>query len=588
MSGGINENYRFNKKRAQANSTQLNSPGGAVTNDHRQWTGEIGTATEPYNLEEMIAFIRCNPDAAMNVHQHLVHLPYEKRRNGAFVASTPQTPKRNLETSDNDGTHTAKQQRIFSNGKEKGAGTMRKPIVPTPMQSTRKVPQRTTAQPQSRLPFDQLRRAVSSNLPCFLIEYDAATSARERPSDVLAASMIEEAFREQGVKIAFSLVGHSGSKLKLGVNSKEAYAILASSDSWPQQIKNIPIKVTKPNFVPDAFALVVRYVPLQYSEDYVKEEIERNLTSAENVRRIQYRFERRTNDFRFTVKDLNEYNASLKLGRISIGNTFCTVTPFLTGNRMTYCTRCWCIGHMRDKCNHEHARCRICLLNLVLGQQHECSNIARCAQCDGEHHSLSSECEKVAEYRCELKEQVNQAVSTGKLQRLAPQGNIQAAEFQAKQEEFPELMPNRTRAAPWCMAAAQTRLVTDATEAEEATNMLRSINENLLASKKSIESIDEKLESMNATMNATKMDIVLHQNTLTDILHLLDEMIIAMSHQQPPATARGLARLVSDLQSKLKGDYMSRRQRNASPPPLLPQQTTNTTPNIESDPNMSR
>ena len=82
---------------------------------------------------------------------------------------------------------------------------------------------------------------------------------------------------------------------------------------------------------------------------------------------------------------------------------------------MTYCTRCWCIGHMRNKCDLEQPRCLICLNNLIDGQLHDCSNIVRCAQCDGGHHSLSSECEKVIKYRSELKEQVNNAIASGKL-----------------------------------------------------------------------------------------------------------------------------------------------------------------------------
>ncbi|CAF4996124.1 unnamed protein product, partial [Rotaria magnacalcarata] len=40
------------------------------------------------------------------------------------------------------------------------------------------------------------------------------------------------------------------------------------------------------------------------------------------------------------------------------------------------------------------------------------------AQCDGDHHSLSNACEKVVEYRSNLKEQVENALSAGKLQRL--------------------------------------------------------------------------------------------------------------------------------------------------------------------------
>ncbi|CAF4752367.1 unnamed protein product, partial [Rotaria sp. Silwood2] len=147
------------------------------------------------------------------------------------------------------------------------------------------------------------------------------------------ASIIEKHFKQQGISITFSLVGHAGNKLKLGVNSEESYATLISTDKWPSQINNINITVIKPKFILDSFALVVRYVPLQYNDEYVKEEMKRNLQSAENVRRIQYHFQRRTNDFPFIVKDLREYNSTLKLGRISIRNTFCAITPFLAGNR---------------------------------------------------------------------------------------------------------------------------------------------------------------------------------------------------------------------------------------------------------------
>ena len=155
-----------------------------------------------------------------------------------------------------------------------------------------------TAEQQHRnLPFDHLKRAVSSNFPCFLIEYEQGGSSKNRPSDIVAANTIENHFKQQGIPITFSLVEHTSNKLKLGVNNKESYATLMSTDKWPTQVNNVNITVIKPKFMPDAFALVVRYVPLQYDDDYVREEIERNLESVENVRRIQYRFQRRTNDF---------------------------------------------------------------------------------------------------------------------------------------------------------------------------------------------------------------------------------------------------------------------------------------------------
>ncbi|CAF4464398.1 unnamed protein product, partial [Rotaria magnacalcarata] len=401
----------------------------------QQTTVSAFEASGTYNLEEMIAIIRQNPNVAFGVHEHLTHHTHSHPINVSAQSSTPQTPKRILDSSDNDGAQISKQQRVLSNGKQKKTREMNFSKVPSPVHQMNnnlqldQPRQQASVQQQHRIPFEQLKRAVSSNLPCFFIEYEHAENSKNRPSDISAARVIEDYFKQQGISISFSLVGHTGNKLKFGVNNKNSYATLINTDKWPSQIHNINITVSKPKFIPKSFALVVRYVPLQYDDEFVKEEIKRNLQSVENIRHIQYRFQRRTNDFRFVIKDLDEYNSTLKLGRISIGNTFCIITPFLTGNRMTYCTRCWCLSHMRDKCNGKYSRCRICLDNRINGQTHVCSNTVRCAQCDKDHHSLSSACEKVVEYRSNLKEQVENALSAGKVQRLVPQDHVQPTEF---------------------------------------------------------------------------------------------------------------------------------------------------------------
>ena len=85
-------------------------------------------------------------------------------------------------------------------------------------------------QQHRRIPFDHLKRAVANNLPYFLIEYDQVDNSKKRPPDVTVASLIEDHFRQQGISITFSLVGHTGNKLKLGVNNKKNNAILVSTD----------------------------------------------------------------------------------------------------------------------------------------------------------------------------------------------------------------------------------------------------------------------------------------------------------------------------------------------------------------------
>ena len=179
-----------------------------------------------------------------------------------------------------------------------------------------------------------------------------------------------------------------GKKLKLGVNNKEDYAILVATDKWPTKVNGIDIVVQKPKFSPDSFALVVRYVSRELDESFVAGEIQRTIAAADRIKRIHYAYQRKINDFRFDVKDYQEYNAALQLGRIAIGH-WLSITQFFPGNRLTYCTKYWCLGHLRNRNRCDAAtRCRVCLDTLNDGSTHICKNEPKCAQCGGNHHSL--------------------------------------------------------------------------------------------------------------------------------------------------------------------------------------------------------
>ncbi|CAF2464576.1 unnamed protein product [Rotaria sp. Silwood2] len=53
-------------------------------------------------------------------------------------------------------------------------------------------------QQQSKsLPFDQLKRAMSSNLPCFFIEFEQTITSQRPPSACEARNVIEKHFKEQ-------------------------------------------------------------------------------------------------------------------------------------------------------------------------------------------------------------------------------------------------------------------------------------------------------------------------------------------------------------------------------------------------------
>jgi hypothetical protein len=469
------------------------------------------------------------------------------------------TPKRGRPLNDSNGSTSAvpKQQKTSQDGPiEAGIST-------TTDQRTRK-----------SLPFDQLKRAVSSNLPCFFIEFEQSTISHQPPSAFEARSVIEKHFREHDVVIQqFSLVGWSGKRLKLGVNNKKDYMTLVTTEKWPTTVKNIPVKITKPNYVPDCFALVVRYVPRDLETETVKEEIKRTISSADNVKQIHYAYERRSNDFRFTVTDLREYNEALELGRISVCNHWLTITAFLSGNRMTYCTKCWLIGHVRDQCKTNTQRCRVCLEEVTRKEEHNCSNIAKCAQCDGEHHSLHSQCHVIQKYRTELREDVTKAVESGKLQRnIYPKQQSSSPNSEEFSPVNELVKPQRKQQFAW----NRTQIETRNNEASNVTQVLEIINENLVAVRESNRRVEERLEKIDVRVNQTALDAELHQVTLDKMIEnvqaLIEHVLWPLSRQVKPdllQSSKGLQSILTNicqLKSSLRDDYKIRRKRAESPP----------------------
>ncbi|CAF3042381.1 unnamed protein product [Rotaria sp. Silwood2] len=374
---------------------------------------------------------------------------------------------------------------------------------------------------QHNISFDQVKRAVSSNLPCFFISFHPTNEDQKVPSAFKAADHVFEYLKQQNVQInKFSFVGWAGAKLKLGVDGKEDYIKLVSTEKWPTSIMNIPITIEKPKFIPDCFALVIRYVPRGMDYEFVKEEISRSIVSVVNLKRIQYSYNRKTDDYRFHVKDLQEYNRALNMRRISIGNVIVPITQFLEGNKLTYCTHCWRLGHIRNKCSAPTARCRICLQEITDIQRHNCSQQPKCAQCDGNHHSLSSQCESIKAYKMQLNEEVDNALARGVIQRSKP--NKQVPIFDS--DDFPPLSNfNRNKVAAWGSKQVPTHQPT--TECTEIAVVLTALNKQLSIMTETNTQMAKKFEEMDMRMKHDAEVLELLQKTMKNTLCSIHEVM---------------------------------------------------------------
>ncbi len=118
-----------------------------------------------------------------------------------------------------------------------------------------------------------------------------------------------------------------------------------------------------PKFILEQFTLVVRDIPPEFTADQIEVEVKRSASAGGNLRAIVYSYSRTTNDFRFTIADQKEYNGLLRLRHIGVGNRMCIITAYRPANRLTYCTKCWILGHTRNQCQQPVQKCRIYLLD---------------------------------------------------------------------------------------------------------------------------------------------------------------------------------------------------------------------------------
>ncbi|CAF1079197.1 unnamed protein product [Rotaria sp. Silwood1] len=394
------------------------------------------------------------------------------------------------------------------------------------------------------IPMDHLKRAVGCNLPCFMIELDKNVAPRNLPSAVIACDLIKDHFNKNNIDInGFSVALFVGHRLKIGINNMEDYSKFVRTDKWPTSINGKKIELNKPKFVPECFTLVVRYVPQELSIQNVADEIKRSINSADNFKQIMYSFNRPTKDIRFTISDLAEYEGALKLGRLCIANRLHPVTRYLPANKLTFCTNCWQIGHVRTSCNSNVRKCRICLKVFDRGHMSKCSGKPCCAQCGLDHHSLDPNCEYIQNYRQKLNQEVKQAFRDGTINRRTVQLHHQhqvphpGSSYDIDYSPV-SIINNNTKMVEnkiWSRTNSQLVINNSTFSSTSITSMLVKMNQDL---KNEMHSIKEMiLEKLDEKININSSNIQLHQVSLctinSTITKILQNVLLPMVNLIP-------------------------------------------------------
>jgi hypothetical protein len=331
---------------------------------------------------------------------------------------------------------------------------------------------------------------------------------------VIASEELYEHFDRLNIKLnsGFSIIRYIGNQLKVGVKDKSDYQTLCNLKVWPEEINNKQVAVIIPKFVPEQFSLVVRYIPTELSDEQVEKEVRRSACTASNFRKIVYSYARKSNDYRFTVSDLREYNGLLHLGHIGIGNRMRTVTEYKPAHKITYCSKCWLLGHLRSQCQEQDQKCRVCLLDYNENHNSVCSKQFKCAQCSDDHSSLDPDCEKIQQYRNKLNKAVKQAVEDGAI-KLTSTGNSRAIPIPPPKRDnisFPAIHSNSSNQITTAPSAwNKLPRITPAQQPSDITN------QELLEQLKT--HMDEKANQLDTRIQQLEKDISVNKKSISDV-----------------------------------------------------------------------
>ena len=153
-----------------------------------------------------------------------------------------------------------------------------------------------------------------------------------------------------------------------------------------------------------------------------------------------------------------------------------------------------------------------------------CKKEPKCAQCDGNHHSLDSQCQVLKEYKDQLKEDVEDAIQKGLLQRFSPQEK--SPSFELHDQDFPPLAASDNYSNnKWNIAQPLTTVESNISRALHTDKTIESINDNLTKLIDSNKRLENKVDLLSSSMKTVTLDTQLHQAVLADAINIMKDFI---------------------------------------------------------------
>jgi hypothetical protein len=186
------------------------------------------------------------------------------------------------------------------------------------------------------------------------------------------------------------------------VENTESFAFLYDKSHWPPTLAD-RMYTTKTPSIPPQLSLVLPSVSLQIDWEEFVEEIKEKYVDIVNVIRFKNKAQVPVRAVKLEFCSPNARNAVFKEGEVSLLHMKYKVVEYYALANVLICSNCHGIGHFRNNCPQSgQATCKVCGDKCADLKAHECSGVAKCIHCAGEHNSNDAKCLVVKDYRAAL------------------------------------------------------------------------------------------------------------------------------------------------------------------------------------------
>ena len=186
------------------------------------------------------------------------------------------------------------------------------------------------------------------------------------------------------------------------VENTESFAFLYDKSHWPPILAERTYTTKTPSIPPQLF-LVLPSVSLQIEWKEFAEEIKEKYVDIVSVIRFKNKAQVSVRSVKLEFCSANARNAVFREGEVSVMRMKYKFVEYYALATLLICSDCHGIGHFRNKCpQSEEATCTVCGDKCPDLKADECSGIAKCIHCAGEHNSNDARCSVVKDYRAAL------------------------------------------------------------------------------------------------------------------------------------------------------------------------------------------